>query len=259
MSEHPELLVELGDDHVASIVIDRGPENYIDVELAAGIADAIEQFEADQACRVIIIASNGKHFCAGARLSRDADDLPTGNSNPLYVQVARMFTGTVPIIAVVQGAAIGAGLGLALAADFRIAGTDARFGATFARLGFHQGFGISATLPRVVGEQRALEMLYTGRLVKSVEAREIGLCDRLADGDSDALRTAARELAIEIAASAPLAVRAIRRTMRGALAAEVLAATDCEHAEQQVLRRTDDYREGVAATAERRTPNFTGH
>lgn len=258
MSTHPELLVDLGDDHVAWIVIDRGPENYIDVELAAGIAEAIERFEADRACRVIIIASNGKHFCAGARLSRAADDLPTGNSNPLYEQVARMFTGTVPIIAVVQGAAIGAGLGLALAADFRIAGPEARFGATFARLGFHQGFGISATLPRVVGEQRALEMLYTGRRVKAVEAREIGLCDRLFDGDSDALRVAARELAIDIAESAPLAVRAIRRTMRGGLAAEVLAATDREHAEQQVLRRTDDYREGVAATAERRPPNFTG-
>lgn len=258
MSTQPELLVELGDDHVAWIVVDRGPENYIDVELAAGIADAIEQFETDVACRVIIIASNGKHFCAGARLSRAADDLPTGNSNPLYAEVARMFTGTVPIIAVVQGAAIGAGLGLALAADFRVAGHDARFGATFARLGFHQGFGISATLPRVVGEQRALEMLYTGRRVKADEARAIGLCDRLVEGDGDALRTAARELALDIAGSAPLAVRAIRRTMRGALAAEVRAATDSEHAEQQVLRRTADYREGVAATAERRTPNFIG-
>ena len=169
-----------------------------------------------------------------------------------------MFTGSVPIVAVVQGAAIGAGLGLALAADFRVAGPDARFGATFARLGFHQGFGISATLPRVVGEQRALEMLYTGRRLKADEALAIGLCDRLVDAEFDGLRAAAHELAHDIAGSAPLAVRAIRRTMRGALAAEVQAATDREHAEQQVLRRTDDYREGVAATAERRTPNFVG-
>ena len=139
MCAHPDLLVELGDDHVASIVIDRCPDNYIDVELAAGIADALERFEGDIACRAIVLASNGKHFCAGARLSREADDLPTGDSNPLYAEVARMFTGSVPIVAVVQGAAIGAGLGLALAADFRVAGPDARFGATFARLGFHQG------------------------------------------------------------------------------------------------------------------------
>ncbi len=258
MRSHPDLRVELGDDHVATVVIDRGPDNYIDEELACGIADALEQFEGDLGCRAIVLASNGKHFCAGARLSRAADDLPTGDSNPLYAQVARMFTGTVPIVAVVQGAAIGAGLGLALAGDFRVAGPDARFGATFARLGFHQGFGISVTLPRVVGEQRALEMLYTGKRVKADEALAIGLCDRLVDADADGLRAAARELALDIAGSAPLAVRAIRRTMRGALAAEVLAATDREHAEQQVLRRTDDYREGVAATAERRPPNFQG-
>ena len=258
MSAHPDLLVDLGDDHVATVVIDRGPDNYIDVGLAAGIADAFEQLEADIACRAIVLASNGKHFCAGARLSRAADDLPTGDSNPLYEHVARMFTGSVPIVAVVQGAAIGAGLGLALAADFRIAGPDARFGATFARLGFHQGFGLSATLPRVVGEQRALEMLYTGKRVKADEALAIGLCDRLVDADDDGLRAAAHELARDIAGSAPLAVRAIRRTMRGGLAAQVQAATHREHAEQQVLRRTDDYREGVAATAERRTPTFMG-
>jgi enoyl-CoA hydratase/carnithine racemase len=258
MCAHPDLLVELGDDHVASIVIDRGPDNYIDVELAAGIADALERFEGDIACRAIVLASNGKHFCAGARLSREADDLPTGDSNPLYAEVARMFTGSVPIVAVVQGAAIGAGLGLALAADFRVAGPDARFGATFARLGFHQGFGLSATLPRVVGEQRALEMLYTGKRVKADEALAMGLCDRLVEADADGLRAAARELALDIAGSAPLAVRSIRRTMRGALAEQVRAATEREHAEQQVLRRTDDYREGVAATAERRTPTFLG-
>jgi enoyl-CoA hydratase/carnithine racemase len=259
MRVHPDLAVELGDDHVATIVIDRGPDNYIDVELAAGIARALEEMEADIACRAIVLASNGKHFCAGAELSRAADDLPTGTSNPLYAEVARMFTGTVPIIAAVQGAAIGAGLGLALAADFRVAGPDARFGATFARLGFHQGFGITATLPRVVGEQRALEMLYTGKRVKADEALAIGLCDRLVDGDAARLRAAARELALDIAGSAPLAVRAIRRTMRGGLAGDVQAATDREHAEQQVLRRTDDYKEGVTAMAERRTPDFRGH
>jgi enoyl-CoA hydratase/carnithine racemase len=266
MRPHEDLIVERGDDHVGTIVIDRGPDNYIDVGLAHGIADAIEHFEADLGCRAIVLASNGKHFCAGARLSPAADDLPVGDSNPLYDAVARMFTGSVPIVAVVQGAAIGAGLGLALAADFRVAGPDARFGATFARLGFHQGFGISATLPLVVGHQRALEMLYTGRRLRADEALAAGLCDRLvaiggdADDDDTSGRTraAGHELALEIAGSAPLAVRSIRRTMRGALEEQVRAATAREHAEQQVLRRTADYREGVAATAARRPPRFTG-
>jgi enoyl-CoA hydratase/carnithine racemase len=255
---HKDLDVEIGDDHVATILVDRAPDNYIDVELAAGIADAMEQLEADVRCRAIVLASNGKHFCAGARLSRSADDLPAGDVKPLYHEVARLFAGSIPIVAAVQGAAIGAGLGLALAADFRIAGPDARFGATFARLGFHPGFGISVTLPQVVGAQRALDMLYTGRRIKADEAFAIGLCDRLVDGGVDRLRAVAGELAAEIAASAPLAVRAIRRTMRGSLAEEVRAATDREHAAQQVLRRTEDYQEGVAAAAERRTPKFTG-
>jgi len=250
-----DLSVTVGDDHVAIIEFDRAPENYIDVGLASAIADAIESLEHDLDCRVIILRSTGKHFCAGARLSPDADDLPGDDGNPLYDQVARMFGGSVPIIAVVQGAAIGAGLGLALAADFRVACPEARFGATFARLGFHQGFGITATLPRVVGEQRAIEMLYTGRRVDGDEAFAIGLCDRLVGHDE--LCAAALELAGEIAASAPLAVRAIRRTMRGGLADEVVAATGLEHAAQQILRRTADYKEGVRAVAERRPPVFS--
>jgi 2-(1,2-epoxy-1,2-dihydrophenyl)acetyl-CoA isomerase len=248
-------LVVTADGHVTTIELARPPDNYIDEELAATIADAIEAAETDLTCRAIVLASRGKHFCAGARLSPEADDLPSGDTNPLYVQVARMFGGSVPIVAAVQGAAIGAGLGLALAADFRVAAPEARFGATFARLGFHQGFGITASLPPVVGNQRALEMLYTGRRVKGDEALALGLCDRLVP--LDAVLAEARKLAADIAESAPLAVRAIRRTMRSDLAAEVAAATDVEHAAQQILRRTNDYREGVAATAQRRPPNFT--
>lgn len=253
-SEPNGLIVTRDDDHVAVIEIYRGPDNYIDVDLATGIADTFDELEVDASCRAIVLVSSGKHFCAGARLSPLADDLPAGNTNPLYVQVARMFGGSVPIVCAVQGAAIGAGLGLALAADFRVACPEARFGATFARLGFHQGFGLTVTLPRVVGEQRALEMLYTGRRVTGDEAFAMGLCDRVVP--AGALRDEARAFAHEIAESAPLAVRAIRRTMRGALVAEVQRATQLEHAAQQILRRSADYREGVAAVAQRRTPKF---
>jgi len=251
-----DLHVSLGDNHIATIELDRPPNNFIDVELATGIADAIATFEQDISCRAIVLVSSGKHFCAGANLSQYADDPPTGDTNPLYEQVARLFQGSVPIIAAVQGAAIGAGLGLALAADFRIACPEARFGATFAQLGFHQGFGLTATLPRVVGEQRASEMFFTGRRVKGEETLEIGLADRLVSAKN--VRETAYALAAEIATSAPLAVRSIRTTIRLGLADAVKSATDREHAEQQILRRTDDYREGVAAASERRPPRFTG-
>ncbi len=251
-----DVSVTLDDDHVATIALRRGPDNFIDVPMATAIADAIEGLDADVRCRAIVLASDGKHFCAGGRLTGRSDDLPDGDHNPLYRQTIRLFDGGVPIVAAVQGAAIGAGLGLALAADFRVAAPEARFGATFAQLGFHPGFGVSVTLPRVVGEQRALDLLYTGRRINGDEALAIGLCDRLVPIDQ--LRAAAREVALEIAASAPLAVRSIRRTMRADLADAVGRATEREHAEQQRLRHTDDFREGVRATAERRPPRFTG-
>jgi 2-(1,2-epoxy-1,2-dihydrophenyl)acetyl-CoA isomerase len=108
----------------------------------------------------------------------------------------------------------------------------------------------------VIGQQRAWEMLYTGRRVPAERALEIGLCDRLAKHDS--LRSEARALAAEMAASAPLALRAIRETMRRDLATRIQAITHREKIEQQRLAVTDDFREGVRANAERRTPTFTG-
>ena len=160
------------------------------------------------------------------------------------------------MVAAVQGAAIGGGLGLAMAADFRVASPEARFSANFARLGFHHGFGLTVTLPAAVGQQRALELLYTGRRVAGEEALQMGLCDRLAPAGD--LRARAHALAAEIAASAPLAVRSIRETMRGDLAGRVRAALVRERAEQERLNRTEDFREGVRATAERREAHFTG-
>ena len=140
--------------------------------------------------------------------------------------------------------------------DFRIAAPEARFTANFARLGFHHGFALSETLPAIVGQQRALELLYTGRRIDGEEAARIGLADRvvpLAD-----LRREANDLAAEIAASAPLAVASIRQTMRGDIAKRVRAATDRELVEQDRLQQTNDWREGVKAMADRRTPDFTG-
>ena len=87
----------------------------------------------------------------------------------------RLFANPTPVVAAIQGAAVGGGLGLALMADFRVASPEARFSANFARLGFHHGFGLTVTLPRLVGQQRAAEMLYTGQRVKSDEALRIGL------------------------------------------------------------------------------------
>jgi enoyl-CoA hydratase/carnithine racemase len=145
---------------------------------------------------------------------------------------------------------------VALSADFRVATPESRFSANFSRLGIHHGFGLTVTLPLVVGHQRALELLYTGERVRGDQALRIGLCDRLVPAEQ--LRDEATGLANQIAASAPLAIRSIRQTMRGELADRVRAATAHELEEQGKLFGTADFAEGVAASDERRDAKFRG-
>jgi 2-(1,2-epoxy-1,2-dihydrophenyl)acetyl-CoA isomerase len=253
-----DVTVEVGDDHVALVEIHRPPSNFFDVDLIRSLAEAYGTLDADPACRAILLASEGKHFCAGADFSAqsNAERLPEEGAASLYREAVRLFRSEKPVVAVVQGAAIGGGLGLACSADFRVAAPEARFAANFAQLGFHHGFGLTVTLPLITGQQRALELLYMGRRIPGEEAYRIGLCDRLVPVAE--VRDRARELAAEIATSGPLAVRSIRQTMRGHLADAVAAATDREDAEQIRLRTTNDFAEGVRATAERRPPRFTG-
>lgn len=240
------------DGFVAVVEIQRPPNNFFDIDLIRDIADAADELAAGD-CRAIVLCSEGRHFCAGADFGGGRATNPAGPH--LYDMAIRLFEQPLPIVAAVQGAAIGGGLGLAMAADFRVASPEARFAANFARLGFHHGFGLTVTLPLVAGHQAALDLLYTGRRITGEEAQQLGIVDRLVP--TDELRAAAIEQATEIATSAPLAVRSIRHTMRGHLAAEVRAALDRERAEQDRLTATSDWREGVTAMAERRTPNFT--
>ena len=240
-------------DHVATIEIHRPPHNWFDIAVMTELADAVLGVDNEPECRAVVLYTEGKNFCAGADLK--GSDLLDATTT-LYEQAARLFSNRKPIVAAVQGAAVGGGLGLSLAADFRVASPETRFSCNFAKLGFHQGFGISATLPAVVGQQHALELMYTGVDVRGDEALRIGLADRVVAADE--LRSAAHRFASEIASSAPLALLSIRETMRGDLADRVRAATARENQEQQRLRETDDFHEGVTAVAERRAPNFTG-
>ncbi|MGB3808745.1 MAG: enoyl-CoA hydratase/isomerase family protein [Parvibaculum sp.] len=244
--------------HVAEVEIHRPPFNHVSVDLMRSLADAFDACDADERVRAIVLVSEGKVFCGGADLVR-SDGLASGKPtmvNPLYVEAVRLFSCVTPIIAAVQGAAIGAGLGLALVADFRIVSPEARFAANFVKLGFHPGFGLSHTLPRVIGLQRANLMFQTGRRIKGDEALQWGLADELVQQDQ--LRARAHELAAEIAENAPLAVRSTRATLRRGLAEAVKAATDHEFTEQAMLMKTADFAEGVRAVNERRAGKFTG-
>ncbi len=249
----PDVTLELT-DHVATVEIHRPPNNFFYTELITGIADTYAQLDDDIDCRVIVLCAEGKHFCAGADFSRPAAD--GSSTGELYAQALRLFRSSKPVVAAIQGAAIGGGLGLALSADFRVASPSSRFAANFSQLGFHPGFGISATLPRVVGQQKALEWLLSGERFGGEKAYAAGLVDELAtDGE---VRPTALRFAQRIAASAPLALTSIRATMRDGLAEAVAAATAHELREQTRLQATDDFREGVAAAAQRRSPVFTG-
>jgi enoyl-CoA hydratase/carnithine racemase len=246
-----ELVSVQATGHVAVVEMHRPPNNFFDEVLLRELADALLALDDDSGVRSVVLCSEGKHFCAGALLG----GVTAEGIRDLYRQAFRLFTARRPVVAAVQGAAVGGGLGLALAADFRVATPESRFAANFARLGFHQGFGLSATLPGLVGRQRALELLLTGRDVSGSEALEIGLCDGLTSADP---REAAVELAAEIARSAPLSIVSIRATMRRSLVGDVYAALDTEAQAQAALLPTADFREGVDAARARRPPDFTG-
>ncbi|MFE5708388.1 enoyl-CoA hydratase/isomerase family protein [Rhodococcus koreensis] len=237
-------------DRVAILEMRRPPTNFFDEALLTDLADALRSFDDDDNVGAVVLCSEGKHFCAGA----DLRGVRPAGIRRVYQQALRLFGGRKPVVAAVQGGAIGGGLGLAMSADFRVAAPDARLTANFARIGFHHGFGLSVTLPTAVGNQRALELLYTGRRLNGNEALAIGLCDRVADDP----RSAAIEMATEIASSAPLSIPAIRTTMRRAVVAEVANALDVEMSAQAALLDTTDFAEGVSASINKREPQFSG-
>jgi 2-(1,2-epoxy-1,2-dihydrophenyl)acetyl-CoA isomerase len=254
-----DVVVELLDNGVGVVEFSRPPNNFFDVSLIEGLAASVHALEVRPDVRSVVLASQGKHFCAGADFAGTSDAAPVSadeGARALYSAAVRLFETKLPLVAAVQGAAIGGGLGLALAADFRVASIESRFCANFSRLGLHHGFGLSVTLPRVVGHQSATDLLMTGRRIDGSEAYRLGLVDRLVD--ANAIRSSAINLAAELAAAAPLAVQSIRKTLRADLASQVAAATEHERSEQAWLRDTKDFAEGVQASTERRDPVFTG-
>jgi enoyl-CoA hydratase/carnithine racemase len=256
--------------HVGTIEIRRPPLNFFDISLINQIADALDEFDRDIEIRASVLSAQGKAFCAGANFgdpARQAQEAreankkgdPADNLGPishLYIQAVRIFRAKKPIVAAVQGAAIGGGLGLAVSADFRVTCPEARFAANFTKLGFHPGFGLTVTLPEAVGQTNAALMFYTSRRVTGEEAFKMGLATALVPQDQ--VRAEALKLASEIAECSPLGLVSTRATLRQGLADRVKAATDHELAEQTRLRATEDFKEGVKATEERRVANFQG-
>jgi enoyl-CoA hydratase/carnithine racemase len=250
-----EISVERSQDgHIATVTMRRPPNNFIDTLFLNNLADAFDKLQADQSCRAIVLAAEGKHFCAGRDFGKPRAD--GDQPADLYRAGLRLFAAELPWICAVQGGAIGGGFGLAMAADFRFGNESTYFLANFARIGYHQGFGLTATLGRTIGPQRTAELLYLGERVRGREALEFGLLDRLTGPDD--LLEAAQAFAARIALSAPLSVRAIRATLRNGLEGEVADVMDRELLQQERLAGTRDHAEGIAATRERRPARFEG-
>jgi enoyl-CoA hydratase/carnithine racemase len=262
MTQYTDIGVEIR-GHVAIVEIQRPPHNFFDMSLIKQIADAFEGFDKDTNIRAGVLCAQGKSFCAGANFG-DGSKLDSQGNRPnenqmgghLYQEAVRLFRTQKPIIGAIHGPAIGGGLGLALVPDFRVAAPEARFSANFTRLGFHPGFGLTCTLPRLIGDQQANLMFYTGRRLNGEQALKIGLADVLVPLDQ--VREKAIELANEISESAPLAVQETRKTVRKGMADAIKAATDHELTVQSALRKTEDFKEGVKAVSERRVANFQG-
>ena len=248
--------------NVGVVIMDRPPHNFLNFRQIHDIADALEEMQNDMSIRCAVLAADGRSFCAGADFAGDGvgggdDEVVGGDATlALYQGSGRLFDVTLPIVGAIQGPAVGGGLGLAMVPDIRITCPDARFSANFASLGIHQGFGMSVTLPQLLGPSRAAQVLYSAKRYKGEEAVAIGLADECVP--SEQVRERALEVATEIAANAPLALRAIKSTLRLGLGDQVRDITQREAQLQAELSASDDAKEGIAAVGERRAGNFKG-
>ena len=251
-------------DHVAVIEMQDPPHNFLTPGQVNSVAEALESFDGDPQVRAAVLCAQGRSFCAGANfgggspLGAGSEGEPIGGDTTLslYQGAARLCEVSTPFIAAVQGPAIGGGLGLAMTATMRVAAPEARFSANFAALGIHQGFGLSVLLPETLGPTRAAEVLLTAKRYTGEDAVAIGLADRCVPLDQ--LRGEAIRMASEIAVNAPLAIRAINKTLRAGLGDRIRSATLHEAEQQRWLSSTADAAEGIRAVNERRPGNFTG-
>ena len=223
----------------------------------------------DDSLRALVLTGAGASFSAGGDLDMIQARADDGAARPglahrdiratmrafykLFLSVREI---PCPTIAALNGHAVGAGLCVALACDIRIAAEDAKLGLNFTRLGLHPGMGATWTLPRLVGPERAAELLFSSRTVLGREAAEMGMVSRALPRDE--VLPAARELAASFAESAPLAVRAVKRALARTEQATLEDQLSFEAHEQALCFESRDVHEGLAAARERRAPKFEG-
>jgi enoyl-CoA hydratase len=259
------------DDAVALVVFDDpARRNAMTEAMGRALADAVAVLAGDASVRAVVLTGAGAAFSAGGDLAMLEAKSRAGQASPgepgraenraFMRDFYRLFLSVrelpCPTIAAVNGAAIGAGLAVALACDLRIAAREAKLGLNFTKLGIHPGMGSSWTLPRLVGAAHAADLLLTGRLVDGAEAERIGLVNRSVA--QDAVVATSLGVAGEIAACAPIAVRQTKAALARTATASLEEQLDFEAEQQAICYETADLAEGLRATRERRAPTFRG-
>jgi len=259
MSDLPVLVDIKG--KVLQITLNRPDNrNMMNHEVLPAFREAITQARDNKSLRCLIITGSGNSFCSGADFRSDihGDEpcLPHESILNFYQPFLSILKIEVPVIAAMNGHAIGGGLGLALVSDIRIANKNSKYGANFVRLGLHSGMAISYMLPRIVGLPIANELLYTGRLFNGDKALEIGLANYSLEGVE--VIEKAWELAREIEANAPVAVKMIKRSIYRGFDWNPINAAEMEAHCQSRTSEMEDAKEGIAALLEKRKPEFQG-
>ena len=265
MMEFEQILFDIS-NHVASITLNR-PEvrNALSDVMRQEMKDAVDLIKKDRSVRVVTITGAGKSFCAGGDLKAMADRnnkfIPfqerreglrwrTGDT------IRKIKTIQQPVIAVLNGAAAGAGCGLALACDMRFASDKVKLAISFVKRGLAPDWGVGYFLPRLIGTARALELACAGRTIDAYTAYEYGLVNRVVPHDE--LGVYVSNLCNEIAANAPIAVATTKGSIYQGASFDLEAALEYEAFAQSMCQMTDDHKEGVLSFLEKRAPIFEG-
>lgn len=249
-------------DGIGTILLNRPHrKNAFTLDMLDAWADALRSARTDEAVRVVLVTGAGGAFCAGVDLDDFAEITTTLDrqavlQNRVHRVAAAALDLDKPLIAAIDGVAVGAGMDMALACDIRLASTRARFSEAYVRVGLIPGDGGAHLLPRIVGQARALELLWTGRFVEAQEALDLGIV--LSLHEPEELAESAGELCRRLAAGPPVAIRAIKRLVRNGERVDFMTSLSMVAAEQAVVQSTRDSAEAAAAFREKRTPVFTG-
>lgn len=271
MSQSPQaapagpVLLEAKHGGIATLVMNRPDKlNALNIDLASALSEGLSRIAEDESVRVVVLSGAGRAFCAGGDLGLIGKSRASGATKELEPLlragmqiVVKMRMMPQPVIAAVNGAAAGAGMNIALAADMRIAAEEAMFGQNFAKVGLFPDYGGTYFLPQLVGPAKAAELFYTGDMIDAKTAFKLGIVNQVVSAAQ--LEAEVKNLAGKIAQGPPLAIRAVKKTLFGSQKKALADALENEVQEQMRCFFSEDCGEGVRAFLEKRQPQFTGN